>query len=239
MEEKKIVTAKTSFPLELDPVASHYENVKWTLTTGRQEVHVPLLAKYELPDVVAHCLNVMFRIDAKVTTPLERYLSYQDVFPRTLSIPLRATWDNIVAEHPLAMGLRNVQGFHGLIRFFVAAHATDNDCHGLVNHLRQAPKPRSMGVGTYYYRLCDLNEQVPWLPGTEAKLTNIQLDQAFHDGMPQTWQDRYANAGHSVASDEHTNILSFFRQQQATAERSLLGNVGKQKNKMKGRNGQL
>jgi hypothetical protein len=152
-------------------------------------------------------------------------LSYQDVFPHTLSIPLCSTWDNIVAEHPLRAGTRNVQGFQGLIRLFIKAHATDDDRHELVDYLRHAPKPRAMGVGPYYYHLRDLNEQVPWLPGTKAKLTTIQLDQAFHDGMPQAWQDCYANAGRSIATDNHADILRFFRKQQATANCSVKANI--------------
>jgi hypothetical protein len=48
------------------------------------------------------------------------------------------------------------------------------------------------------------------LPGIEEKLTAKQLNQAFHDGMPQSWQDRYANAGRSIATDNHANIQSFF-----------------------------
>jgi hypothetical protein len=79
-----------------------------------------------------------------------------------------------------------------------------------VKLIRHAPKPRTMGVGPYFYRLRDLNEQVIWLPGTEEKLMAKQLDQAFHDGMPQSWQDRYSNAGRSIITDNHANIHRFF-----------------------------
>jgi hypothetical protein len=78
---------------------------------------------------------------------------------------------------------------------FIKANATDDDRRKLVNLIRHAPKPQTMGVGPYFYRLRDLNEQVIWLPGTEVKLTAKQLDHAFHDGMPQSWQNCYSNAG--------------------------------------------
>jgi hypothetical protein len=229
--EDNTAVYNAGFPLELDPTAVCYETLNWTLPLGKLEVYVPLLAKYDWHDIVSHCVTAMFHIEAKVTTPAERYLLYQDVFPRTLSIPLRATWDNIVAEHPLKAGTRNVQGFQGLICLFIKAHATDDDRCELVDYLRHAPKPRTMGVCPYYYRLRDLNKQVPWLPGTKAKLTTIQLDQAFHDGMPHAWQDRYANAGHSIATDNHADILHFFCKQQATVNRSVKANIVKQKTK--------
>jgi hypothetical protein len=104
----------------------------------------------------------------------------------------------------------------------------------LVNLIRYAPKPRTMGVGLYFYCLRDLNEQVIWLPGNKVKLTAKQLDQAFHDAMPQSWQDRYSYAGRSIITDNHANIHRFFCIQQATAARSRNNNVVKQK---KTRNG--
>jgi hypothetical protein len=85
-----------------------------------------------------------------------------------------------------------------------------------VNLICHAPKPQTRGAGLYFYCLRDLNEQVIWLPGTKVKLTGKQLDQAFHDGMPQSWQDRYSYAGRSIITDNHANIHRFFRIQQAT-----------------------
>jgi hypothetical protein len=128
--------------------------------------------------------------DAQVLTPAEHYLSYRAVLPHTISIPVLATWDNICAEFPVGTMEHNVEGFHTQVRLFIKVHANDEDRRELVNLIRHAPKPRMMGVGPYFYCLHDLNEQVCWLPGTDAKLSIRYLDQAFHDGMPQSWQVR-------------------------------------------------
>jgi hypothetical protein len=92
-------TNASCFPLEINSTTVRYERISWTLAASeRQEVYVPILAKYELHNITAHCMIVMSHIDAQVTTPAEPYLSYRTVLPCTLSIPMLATWDNIVAE---------------------------------------------------------------------------------------------------------------------------------------------
>jgi hypothetical protein len=91
-------TNASCFPLEIDSTNVRYEHISWTLaTSGCQEVYVPILAKYELHGITAHCMIVMSHIDAQVMTPGERYLLYRTVLPRTLSILMLATWDNIIA----------------------------------------------------------------------------------------------------------------------------------------------
>jgi hypothetical protein len=151
--------------LEIGSTTVRYKHISWTLAASVfQEVYVPILAKYEFNDILAHCVIVMSRVDAQVSTPAEHYLLYRTVFPRTLSIPLLATWDNIVAEHPLGAGQFNVLGFHSQVCLFIKAHVTNDDRRELVNLIHHAPKPQTMGVGPYFYHLSDLNKQVPWLP---------------------------------------------------------------------------
>jgi hypothetical protein len=143
-------TNASCFPLEINSTTIHYERISWTLAASeRQEVYVPILAKYELHNITAHCMIVMSHIDAQVATPNERYLSYRTVLPRTLSIPMLATWDNIVAENPLGALQHNVQGFHSQVHLFIKANATDDDRCELVNLIRHAPKPQTMGVGIF------------------------------------------------------------------------------------------
>jgi hypothetical protein len=63
-------TNASCFPLEIDSTTIRYERISWTLAaSGRQEVSVPNLAKYELHDILAHFVIVMSRIDAQVSTP--------------------------------------------------------------------------------------------------------------------------------------------------------------------------
>jgi hypothetical protein len=77
-------------------------------------------------------------------------------------------------------------------------NATDDDCHELLDVIRHATKLQKMKVQVFYIRLRELNDMVALLPGTAAKLTNSQLDQAFHDAMLETWRRFYAKAGCSL-----------------------------------------
>jgi hypothetical protein len=66
-------------------------------------------------------------------------------------------------------------------------------------------------------------------PVTEAKLTASQLNQAFHDAMPELWQHFYAQAGRSLCTDTHAQCMQFFRTQQANADQAAFRNDAKQK----------
>jgi hypothetical protein len=87
-----------------------------------------------------------------------------------------------------------------------------------------------MKVQAFFYHLRELNDQVDWLPGNEAKLTEGQLDQAFHDDMPTVWKERFVNAGRSVHAGHRAELLKFFRDQQHQADRAAARNAKKQKN---------
>jgi hypothetical protein len=220
------------FPIEWDETKVPTETIKWTLGANGQikhEIVSPMLAKSELGKLVHHCLAVMHKIDTHVgaANAANRFASYMQVFPRTLSIQLLATWDNILVDHPLAA--QDVASFHQAIRHFIEAHATDDDRHELLEYIRSVSKPRSMDVQTYFSRLRELNDQVHWLPGNDLPLTDIQLNQAFHDGMPTAWKERYENAGRSVRHDARAEILRFFRKQQKAAERSQKRNEKEQR----------
>jgi hypothetical protein len=163
----------------------------------KHEIVSPILTKFELGHILAHCLTVMHKIDARVGNhPANRFTLYMNVFPRTLSLPHVATWDTVLVDHPLAA--QNVASFHGAIRHFIAAHATDEDHHELLEYICSATKPRKMDVQTYFSCLWELNSHVNWLPGNDLPLTEDQLHQAFLDGMPTIWRERSENAGRSV-----------------------------------------
>jgi hypothetical protein len=90
-------------------------------STMRHEIVSPILIKFELGHVVAHCLTVMHKIDAHVGNhPANRFASYMNVFPRTLSLPHVATWDTVLLDHPLAV--QDVASFQQAIRQFIAVH---------------------------------------------------------------------------------------------------------------------
>jgi hypothetical protein len=165
----------------------------------------------------------MHKIDAHVGNhPVERFASYMDVFPHTLSLPHVATWDTILIDHPLAT--QDEAGFQPAMRHFIAMHTTDEDCHELLDYIRSVAKPCKMDVQTYYIRLHELNCQVDWLPGNDFPLTEDQLHQAFFDGMPTAWKERYKNTGRCVHTTPQAKLHRFFQMQQKAADCSQRAN---------------
>jgi hypothetical protein len=197
------------FSIEWDSTKTTTETVKWTLGVNgaiKHEIVSPTLTKFELGHIVAHCLTVMHKIDARVgNNPAHQFASYMNVFPRTLSLPHVATWDTVLVDNPLAV--QDVASFHQAIKHFIAVHATDEDRHELLEYIRTSAKPRKMDVQTYYSRLRELNNHVNWLPGNDLPLTEDQLHQAFFDGMPTAWKERFQNAGRSVRNIAHTDLI--------------------------------
>jgi hypothetical protein len=179
-------TPPDPFSIEWDSTQTTTETVKWTLGVNgaiKHEIVSPTLTKFELGHIVAHCLTVMHKIDARVgNNPAHRFASYMNVFPRTLSLPHVATWDTVLVDNPLAA--QDVASFQQAIKHFIAVHATDEDRRELLEYIRTSPKPRKMDVQTYYSHLHELNSHVNWLPGNDLPLTEDQLNQAFFDGMP-------------------------------------------------------
>jgi hypothetical protein len=58
---------------------------------------------------------------------------------------------------------------------------------------------------------------VALLPGTDAPLTNEQLKQAFYDGMPTTWKERFVNSGSRFNQMTNAEIVRYFRSQESQA----------------------
>jgi hypothetical protein len=70
-----------------------------------------------------------------------------NVFPHTLSLPHVATWDTVLVDHLLAV--QDVASFQQAIQHFIAVHATDMDCHELLDYIRSVAKPCKMEVQMY------------------------------------------------------------------------------------------
>jgi hypothetical protein len=100
-------------------------------------------------------------------------------------------------------------------------HATDKDSHELLDYICSIAKPHKMDVQTYYSCLHELNHQVDWLPGTDLPLTEDQLHQAFFDGMPTIWKERYENASRSICNREQGIIKVKSRTMLSIKSRSL------------------
>jgi hypothetical protein len=114
------------FSVEYDETKIATKTIKWTLGatgTTKHEIVSPILTKFELGNIVAHCLTVMRKINACIGNhPADRFALYMDVFLRTLLLPHVATWDAVLIDHPLAT--QDEAGFQQAIRHFIAVHAT-------------------------------------------------------------------------------------------------------------------
>jgi hypothetical protein len=126
-----------------------------------------------------------------------------------------AVWDQVVND--LNDNAHTVANFDQAIKDFVACHATDQDRHELVQQLLHPTKPRDLGVQAFYYRLIELNGAVSLLPGTDAPLTDDQLKQAFYDGMPASWKERFVNSGSLFSQMTRAEIIRYFRNQEKQA----------------------
>ena len=65
--------------------------------------------------------------------------------------------------------------------------------------------------------------------GTKPKLNDQQLKQAFHDAMPPTWRDRFANAGNTVTTLSMPQLLQYFRTKEEQASRKMQENNQQQR----------
>ena len=168
------------------------ETIKWSHGNSKYEIHTMLLKSIELKDLLPHCLDVRNKINTVVSTEAHRAPSFYRVFPRTLSIVLRAVWDQLITESQEddeLDGNETSENFDQRLCEFIAAHATPEDRYDLVQQLRTAKKPRSITVQAFWYRLREINTYIVWLPGNEPPLTEPQQKQAFYDSMPPKWQE--------------------------------------------------
>jgi hypothetical protein len=195
---------------------SNYRDHQWTLGVKgavKHEIGSPILSKFELGNIVVHCLTVMHMIDACIgNNAANHFASYMNVFPHTLLLPHVVTWDTVTVDHALAA--QDMASFQQAIWHFIAVHATDKDRHKLLDYIRCIAKPRKMDVQMYSSCLHELNHQVDWLPSTDLPLTEDQLHQAFFDGMPTICKEWYENAGRSVRNTACADLLRLFCMQQ-------------------------
>jgi hypothetical protein len=130
------------FSVEYDETKIATETIKWTLgATGamKHEIVLPILTKFELRNIVVHCLTVMHKLDAHAGNhPANPFTLYMDVYPLTLLLPHVAMWDTVLVDHPLAT--QDKAGFQQAIRHFIAVHTTDEDCHELLDYICSVAK---------------------------------------------------------------------------------------------------
>ena len=195
------------------------EAIKWSIGNSRYEIYTIILKQFDVDQLLPHCWSVISKINSIVGTENHKVQSMYRVFPRTLSTVLLNVWKRIIANTPADQVAETEEHFGNRIRDLVAAHASEDDRHDLVQQLRTARKPRDLPVQTFHYRLEELNQYVDWLPGEAIPLTESQLKQAFYDAMPQSWRDRYRQAGRTHLTETDAQVLYYFRSQETLAIR--------------------
>ena len=208
------------------------ESIKWTQVNTRYEIYVPILKSLELNELVPHALNFRSKVLTTVGTAAHKGPSLCEAFPRSMTLVLSSVWEQINADADADPNMDNAQtidNFNARLREFIAVHSVEEDRHELVQFLRKARKPLALSVQTFWYKLREFNSYVDWLPGVEPPLNNQQMRQAFHDGMPPTWRERFSNAGNSVATMTMAQVVQYFRKQEAQATKKMMDNNRQQK----------
>jgi hypothetical protein len=87
--------------LQNSPLAARtLETIKWTINKEKYEIHHGLCTKFELNNIMTHCLMVVHKIDGLIGDSDHKKLqSCKQMLPQTLSIPLVGVWDQIVTEY--------------------------------------------------------------------------------------------------------------------------------------------
>ncbi|KAG7373716.1 hypothetical protein IV203_012811 [Nitzschia inconspicua] len=111
---------------------------------------------------------------------------------------------------------QTVENFDEAIKNFVGAHAGTQDRHALVQQLIHPTKPRDLGGQAFYYQLLELNDAISLIPGAahDAPLNDEQLKQAFYDGMPVIWKERFVNSGSRLTEMARAEVIRYFRDQE-------------------------
>ena len=119
---------------------------------------------------------------------------------------------------------------------FVACYASLEDRHELLQQLQNATKNPTQDVQQFWYRLCYLNDAVDFLPGTEEKLTDAALKQAFYDAMPRKWKERFEESGAEYGSSTRAEIVRYMRTMEKRAKQRHLENEASQRRAKKRNN---
>jgi hypothetical protein len=176
------------------------EPIRWHRGSGKYEIYCAPLDSLHLESILTHCKSIPHLIQRVVVTAAHLGPALFEVFPRTLEQEIEDTCAPAVATLG-ANPVQTVENFELALKAFIAVHATTRDRYALVQQLSHPIKPREMAVQVFQHRL--LNNVVELLPGTSAQLTQDQLKQAFFDGMPKEWRNRF------IAGGSHFELLSF------------------------------
>jgi transposase InsO family protein len=186
------------------------EPIRWHRGNGKYEIYCAPLDSLNLESILTHCKSVPHLIKRAVVSAAHLGPALFEVFPRTLEQEIEDAWAPAVATLG-ANPDQSVENFELALKAFIAAHATTRDRHALVQQLSHPIKPREMAVQVFQHRLLELNNSVELLPGTSAQLTQDQLKQAFFDGMPKEWRNRFIAGGSRFELLSFAEVVAYFR----------------------------
>ena len=84
----------------------------------------------EVALLLPHCLVFKTKVKQAVPSEAHHAVSFFRVFPRTLSAPLLAIWEQILADLPDSKQ-STATGFDTALKAFIFTHATEEDRHDL------------------------------------------------------------------------------------------------------------
>jgi hypothetical protein len=226
--EEKTIMSDTPFLSFKDlSEEAHSEAIKWKQENTKYEVYTPILKSMDIGEMIPHIISIKSKVTTTVSEEDHAGPSLFEVFPRSLSIVLATIWEQVRDD-----ALNNdetVANFDNRAKDLLAVHATSDDRYDLVQQLRAIRKPRELPVQAFWYKLKEFNSYIDWLPGTEPALTEGQLKQTFHDSMPITWRERFANAGNTVLALAMAEMVRYFRKQENQAFKKGLENTALQR----------
>jgi hypothetical protein len=101
------------FKIEWEPTTKTTETLWWTHQRSKYEIHVVLLEKVELCNILPHCLRVLRKIDRQVG---QQIASYLQVLPRTMSmVQVIQEYDELNADP-----ITNLDEFSSVLKTFFA-----------------------------------------------------------------------------------------------------------------------
>jgi hypothetical protein len=120
----------SAFMLDWVAATKTTETIKWAINKEKYKIYHGLCTKFELIDIMTHCLMVVHKIDGQVGEHDSKKLQlYKQVISRTLSIPLVGVWNQVVTEHTTAHEdeTETLATFAQLLKAFIACHSTEDD----------------------------------------------------------------------------------------------------------------
>ena len=131
--------ALTIFPYKHKDSNDKPHAFKWQQGQSKYEVYSSTLDDLGIAVLVPHCIETFNKLDTVISTKTHKGPSCFKVFPRTLSVPLQAMWD--VVKDDLEDFAETTAKFREYLEAFIAAHATEDDRHNLLQQIMNAQKP--------------------------------------------------------------------------------------------------